>query len=440
MRILKLTSALILIAMIISVSGPATAAAGEGDIRFNPHAGYYLFEGDEYVDEGPTAGLGLGYELTDQFTLEVVLNYIDMESRRGHGDAQGYMYRLDGLYHFMPESTFSPYVAVGAGGLVIAPDWRVDDNDPVLDYGAGVRLGLTETIDLRLDVRHVISFSDTRNNLEAVAGLSFRLGSLKPKDSDKDGISDKRDNCNDTPAGARVDATGCPMDADKDGVYDGLDQCEGTPNGARVSPDGCPMDSDKDGVFDGLDGCASTPAGTPVGPDGCPLVKDSDGDGVTDDLDRCADTPAGKTVDANGCPEEKMVEEATGAVEMATMATMEASADMMESVVERGTFGLNSHKVSPEFKAELDQLAMALGENPTYRVRLIGHTCNLGTAAYNMKLSYKRADAVKAYLMQKGVSADRLLVDGHGLKDPLASNATEEGRMKNRRVEIELMQ
>src|SRR6266536_1090821 len=114
------------------------------------------------------------------------------------------------------------------------------------------------------------------------------------------GVTDKKDACPDTPAGAAVDSKGCPIDSDRDGVYDGIDKCPGTPVGAHVDATGCTTDGDADGVPYGVDQCPDTPAGVAVDPAGCPL--DSDKDGVPDGIDKCPNTPAGATVDASGCP------------------------------------------------------------------------------------------------------------------------------------------
>jgi outer membrane protein OmpA-like peptidoglycan-associated protein len=135
---------------------------------------------------------------------------------------------------------------------------------------------------------------------QGLAGLAFFMGGAPPRDTDVDGVPDKRDRCANTPRGAMVDANGCPRDSDNDHVYDGLDRCANTPANTPVDANGCPRDSDSDGVFDNLDRCPNTPAGTPVDANGCP--RDADGDGVADNLDRCANTPRGTPVDANGCP------------------------------------------------------------------------------------------------------------------------------------------
>ena len=173
--------------------------------------------------------------------------------------------------------------------------------------GAGVRLFLTERVALRVEGRAIYSPSTqstfgpkTATHFVGTAGLSvFHLGT-PVKDSDHDGVTDEKDACPDTPAGAAVDSKGCPIDSDRDGVYDGIDKCPGTPAGAHVDATGCTGDADADGVPDGIDQCPATPAGVHVDAKGCPV--DSDVDGVPDGVDQCPNTPAGVTVDPAGCP------------------------------------------------------------------------------------------------------------------------------------------
>jgi outer membrane protein OmpA-like peptidoglycan-associated protein len=238
-----------------------------------------------------------------------------------------------------------------------------------------------------------------------------------PKDADADGVYDGIDKCPATATGSRVDATGCPTDADSDGVPDGPDQCPNTPAGARVDANGCPVDSDRDGVADGIDKCPNTPAGTEVDTAGCQRASDSDSDGVDDTKDKCPGTAAGTRVDAAGCP----------------ILFTEARTP----VVLRGvTFETGRSTLKPDSYTILDIVAASLIANPDIKIEIAGHTDNTGSAATNMRLSQARADAVRAYLARKGVAPDRMVARGYGSSQPVASNATADGRAQNRRVEL----
>jgi len=268
-----------------------------------------------------------------------------------------------------------------------------------------------------------------------------------PVDSDNDGVADYLDKCPDTPAGAKVDAAGCPVDSDGDGVPDYLDKCPNTPAGVSVDASGCPIDSDGDGVPDYMDKCPDTPAGVAVGASGCP--KDSDGDGVPDNLDKCPDTPKDVQVDANGCP-------------------LDRDGDGVPDYLDKcpDVPGIAANKGCPEIKAEtkkifakalqgiqfesgkdiikkssnaiLNEVVKVMNENPSYNLEINGHTDNKGTAAMNLNLSQRRAEAVMTYLTKHGVDASRQSAKGYGLTMPVADNATAEGRAKNRRVEFKV--
>ena len=166
------------------------------------------------------------------------------------------------------------------------------------------------------------------------------------------------------------------------------------------------VDSDGDGVPDDLDRCPDTPQGVKVDAHGCPL--DSDGDGVPDYLDKCPNTPKGATVDARGC--------------------WTYAAVVM--------YGFDSAEIKSEAYPMLDEAVLILKKNPEINVEIDGHTDNRGPAAYNMTLSERRAKAVMKYFVDKGVEAERLTTKGFGFTQPAASNDTEEGRAKNRRVEL----
>jgi len=102
-------------------------------------------------------------------------------------------------------------------------------------------------------------------------------------------------------------------------------------------------------------------------------------------------------------------------------------------------FDFDKAVLKPEGKAKLDDLVGKLQAVNLEVIIAVGHTDSIGTEAYNMKLSMRRANAVKDYLVSKGIDANRIHTEGKGESQPIASNKTKEGRAKNRRVEIEVV-
>ncbi len=235
--------------------------------------------------------------------------------------------------------------------------------------------------------------------------LAHPMGLPEAPDSDGDGVTDDLDKCPGTPHGVQVDERGCPIDSDGDGVPDYKDQCPGTPKGVEVDAKGCPLDSDGDGVPDYRDQCPNTPKGVKVDSVGCPL--DTDKDGVYDYKDKCPGTPMGVKVDKRGC-----------------------------WVIGDVKFDFDKWDIKRMFYPVLDEVLTALKKNPNLKVEIQGHADSTGTVQYNQSLSEKRAKAVMEYLVKKGIEKERLFTVGYGLKRPIASNATKEGRARNRRVEF----
>lgn len=209
------------------------------------------------------------------------------------------------------------------------------------------------------------------------------------------------------------------IDSDGDGVTDDKDECPNTPKGVEVDEKGCPIDTDGDGVADINDDCPNnTPREISRGVDanGCP--KDSDLDGVPDYKDRCPGTPYGETVDQYGCAL--------------------SDQDRVEILSSDITFAFDSYRLTAQGQGELTSIADQILSNfdKFSSIMLTGHTDSIGTMRYNQTLSERRANAVRNFLVGRGIPTDQVSAQGKGESSPIASNSTREGRAQNRRVEV----
>ena len=392
----------------------------EGSYHISPMLGGYFFEGNQPIESGPIVALGLAYNFTENWGLELMgkagkfdFFFCDTCSPDACEDTlNGYWAHLDARYHIWPKYRLVPYMALGGGYMWLNDDRYVDSESPFVHYGAGFLFAMTDHIHLRGDLRHVLPFDENHNNLSAVLGLTFSWGEKEKqplKDSDKDGVYDHKDQCPDTPIGVRVDRWGCPLDNDKDGVPDYEDKCPKTLPGKKVDEFGCDVDqdSDGDGIKDSKDRCPDTPIGTKVDRHGCPAIGDSDGDGVPDHIDRCPETPLVAEVNSVGC-----------------------------WVIKDLHFDFDKSNIKRKYHKSLNKIVSILKKNPFLNVEIQGHTDNKGGKQYNKKLSEQRAKAVARYLIKHGIRSARISYVGYGFDIPIASNKTEEGRSLNRRVQV----
>ncbi|HEY9547145.1 MAG TPA: thrombospondin type 3 repeat-containing protein [Solimonas sp.] len=463
-----------------------------------------VFSDKNDLDSGFAGSLAVGRSIAPNLGLELEggYSYLDVKDLTKQNDYKRTFLGLNLLGYLAPSDwTVRPYLLGNVNGHSLKFLSERTGGGGV-GAGLGAFFNLSQNLDVRLEGRYNLDFvngkgpvaDDTFYLWTATAGLRWKFGS-DPNDDDGDGVPNSRDKCPGTPKGVTVYSDGCPTDLDGDGVPDYLDKCPNTPKGTQVGPDGCeldsdadgvpnvrdrcpntpkgvqvdvngcPLDSDGDGVPDYLDKCPATPQGTKVNADGC-STNDSDGDGIPDDLDRCASTPKGVAVGPDGCPLDsdgdgipdyldecphsppgaKVLPNGCALVGDCRKPRPGEQVDANGCAVEqnfvlRGVkFEFDSDRLTAEAKRILDQVAVTLQAYPNVKVEVEGHTDNIGSEAYNLGLSERRAITVKKYLADHAVTGGRMTPVGYGETRPIATNDTDAGREENRRVELHVVQ
>ena len=395
--------------------------------------------------QGENVESGLNFGAPALSLSRYISSGLSVGVRYGIGNAENngnldYSY-LDGVLRFnFSEENVIPYLFGGYGLSRFADGMDKDGMFPsgesgrTIFGGIGVDIPIGDQLNINVSTsyRGTQETNDSYNHLQHIVGLSYNFGA---GDADGDGVSDKKDECPDVPG--LKEFNGCP-DTDGDGIPDTKDRCpeeagsenlQGCPDSdgdgvadiddscpekpGAIEMNGCP-DSDGDGVADNTDRCPDV-AGD-ISNDGCPLT-DSDGDGVPDKNDKCPDTAGTKAND--GCPDEPT-----------------DLNKFINSEDNRILFKASSSNLSKSYLEKIDKIKDLLDQYPTISVTIEGHASSDGSEKYNQKLSERRAAAVKAYLVEKGVSEERLSTIGYGESKPIQPNKTAKGRAANRRVQI----
>lgn len=402
-----------------------------------------------YLSVSKYVGDSFSFGMTGSFNK--ITKFVDFKPTAAGADARGMVvsnpgdlnyYGLDAAvsYSFktlLKSKWFDPSLNLGGGYVFMG-----DASAGTVNFGWGLNLWFAKNVAFTIASTYKSSFDDNRapnadipTHFFHQAGLRFQFGA---KDRDDDGVIDSEDTCPDVKGLAAFQ--GCP-DTDLDGIQDSADACPeeaGTPE-----MNGCP-DQDGDTVADKDDACIDV-AGLPA-LKGCP---DADGDGIADQNDKC---PTVKGDKANGgCPwpdtdGDKVLDKddkcPTVAGTVANNGCPEVSEDTMKKLNDYAkTILFDSAKSSFQKQTlpVLQAIVAILKEYPSAKFALEGHTDSDGKDEANLMLSQNRAASVKSFLIENGVTADRLTSAGFGETMPVATNATKAGKAQNRRVEVKLI-
>jgi OOP family OmpA-OmpF porin len=378
------------------------AMATDYNYEVTPLVGYNFTEGNLNLDDEIMTGIEAQYNGFD-FPIKPELSVlysggIESEDIVPEDKTNTYRVALNGVYEFEGE-TVIPFVKAGVGYETMQNHIGANTDGAYVDAGAGVKVPFNDWIALKLEAIYMLKHNEDSaganmgdSNLALLAGVTFSFGE-KAKPAPVDG------------------------DDDNDGVPNSIDECPTTPAGDAVNARGCTIDGDddNDGVANSIDECPTTPAGDKVDAKGCSIVVDGDddNDGVLNSVDKCPRThPDVDKVDADGC-----------------------AVDVNLHI----NFKFDSYEVTEDSHSHIKDFGGFMGDHKNYTAVIEGHTDSTGPAAYNQKLSEKRANVVKELIVSEGgVSADRLTAVGKGESTPVATNATKEGRAQNRRTEAHI--
>lgn len=317
--------------------------------------------------------------------------------------------------------TLSPYISAGIGAAKYKGYYSA-----IAPVGLGLQVNVFDEAFIMVNSQYRVPITENAAyHLYHSIGIVGNIGKKKevvvappppppvveaPKDRDGDGVIDAEDKCPDVKGLASLQ--GCP-DRDGDGIADAEDKCPDVAGLARSN--GCPIpDTDKDGINDEQDKCPTEKGVAHY--QGCP-IPDTDKDGVNDEEDKCPNEAGPAT--NYGCP-----------------VIAQAVIDKINYAAKNIFFATGSAKLLPKSFKSLNEVVKILAADKTLKLDIDGHTDNQGKPDKNQTLSENRANAVKAYLVSKGVDASTLFAAGHGQDMPVADNKTAAGRAKNRRVEM----
>ncbi|WP_136515640.1 OmpA family protein [Geomonas edaphica] len=408
-------------ALMLGVHTEARAAVKAESFSLSPYVGGFTFIGKEHLETMPVYGLRAGYNFTKSIGLEAVFDYGSTEGKKYSGIGDGvdvFNYHLDALYHFMPDSQFVPYVAAGFGGQSRKYPGPAGDVDrTAFNYGLGAKYFLSDAMALRGDVRHLVLRDDGEDfhNLEYTVGMDFIFGGVKEAPAPVAAP---------VPAPAPAPVVVPPPPA---APTDRLTISPASVTKGEMATLSWNSENATKCVIEPGIGPVPVSGTMTVTPDSTvsySLVCDGAG-GTAKSLAK---------VDVVAPPPAPVP--APVVVPPPVVAPAPEPAKLCKPTVINIHFDTNKSDIKPQYHDELKALADFLKEFPKAKGTIEGHTDNVGDKAANMKLSQRRAESVRNYLIKNfDIAPDRVKAVGYGPTKPAASNKSAAGKQQNRRIE-----
>jgi outer membrane protein OmpA-like peptidoglycan-associated protein len=389
---------------------------GAGAIFYQRQDGSKNYIPDDTFRSAVLVPLGVGFEA---FVSRSVTIGLEVGFRIAEDKLDNYIYKAPDTY---------PTAKAGIAFYFGSGDLDDDDGD-----------GLTNLEERRLGTNPKVADTDGDGLKDGEEVKRYRTNPLNP-DTDGDGLSD-----GDEVFKYKTDPT--KADTDGDGLSDGDEVM-------KYKTDPLKMDTDGDGLTDGEEILIYKTDPLKVDTDGDglsdwdeikvyktdPLNPDTDGDGLTDgdEVKKYKTDPLKADTDGGGVSDGEEVRRGTN--------PLDPRDDVIDKpiILEKGTqvildgvnFETGSARITGESASTLEKAFLALLMNPDIKVHIAGYTDNVGSVELNDRLSLARAQAVRNWLYRKGIAHERMTTEGRGMRDPIATNDTAEGRAKNRRIEF----
>ena len=340
-----------LLACSMLLASSSVTLAGGGEATLNLGTGVMVFDDDRNLDNGTIGSVGLEYGFTENLAAEI--SYLqtspDLDSGSGHVDVREV--RLDGLYYFLSEGRWLPYVAIGAGTGKFSYDTGSFTENQV-NLGGGVRFIANETLSFRVDLRGIHGDEDDDTDAALTIGMSWTFG-------DGNNIGNKGRVNTATPT-AILTTTPVRQPAP-------VEPAAKETVAATVEPVAQDIAQDVAKKAEELKSKVVA-------------VLDSDGDGVIDSKDQCPNTAKDVKVSGTGCKIKTV---------------------MVETIELDIKFPTNSSDVRAEYMSELKKVADFLNKHTDLIVDIEGHSDSRGKASYNKWLSQRRATSVKTAIVHQ---------------------------------------